>query len=84
MLRPYVFCPHAVPARRCSAAADPGLPPANGRLFSLLPSSYTGVAVRESPHRHAQAERLHVPRNYYNGGGTAIGDSRATGCRRSC
>jgi hypothetical protein len=62
----------------CSAAADPALPAANDRLFTLLPSSYTGVRFEN---RLTDTRELNVftYRNYYNGGGTAIGDLTGDG-----
>src|SRR5207247_10214694 len=62
----------------CSAAADPALPAANDRLFTLLPSNYTGVRFEN---RLTDSRELNVftYRNYYNGGGTAIGDLTGDG-----
>ncbi|AHG89789.1 ASPIC/UnbV domain protein [Gemmatirosa kalamazoonensis] len=54
------------------------LPPVDGRLFTRLPSSYTGVRfenrVVESPELN-----VFVYRNFYNGGGVAIGDLTGDG-----
>jgi len=62
----------------CSAASDPAPPPAAGRLFTLLPSSYTGVRFEN---RLSDTHEMNVftYRNYYNGGGTAIGDLTGDG-----
>ena len=62
----------------CSAAAKRALPPASGRLFTLLPSSYTGVRFEN---RLTDTRELNVfrYRNYYNGGGVAIGDLTGDG-----
>src|SRR5256886_7653789 len=62
----------------CSAAADPTLPPADGPLFTRLPSSYSGVRFEN---RLSDTRELNVftYRNYYNGGGTAIGDLTGDG-----
>src|SRR6266496_3517931 len=62
----------------CSATADPTLPPADGRLFTLLPSSYTGVRFEN---RLTDTRELNVftYRNYYNGGGVALGDLTGDG-----
>jgi len=62
----------------CSAAVDPTLPAANGHLFSLLPLGYTGVRFEN---RLTDTRELNVftYRNYYNGGGTAIGDLTGDG-----
>src|SRR5256884_2543568 len=62
----------------CSAAGAPGLPPPDGRLFTRLPSGYTGVRFAN---RLTGTRELNVftYRNYYNGGGTAIGDLTGDG-----
>ncbi len=79
---------HAAPLHRfvpilgllagCSAARDPVLPPADGRLFTGLPSGYTGVRFEN---RLTDTRELNVftYRNYYNGGGTALGDLTGDG-----
>jgi hypothetical protein len=54
--------------------AGPGaLPPVDGHLFTLLPSRYTGVRFenRLTPTRDLN---VFTYRNYYNGGGVAVGD----------
>ncbi len=50
-----------------------GAPDADGRLFTRLPSSYTGVQFEN---RLVETRDLNVftYRNFYNGGGVAIGD----------
>src|SRR2546423_7839391 len=62
----------------CSGVKGSEAPPADGRLFSLLPSSYTGVRFEN---RLSDTRELNVftYRNYYNGGGTAIGDLTGDG-----
>ena len=62
----------------CSAASDPTAPSSGSRLFTLLPSSYTGVRFEN---RLTDTRELNVftYRNYYNGGGTAIGDLTGDG-----
>ena len=63
----------------CSGAAGSAkAPPADGRLFTLLPSSYTGVRFEN---RLADTRDLNVftYRNYYNGGGVALGDLTGDG-----
>ena len=62
-------------AREVSARAAP---PADGRLFTLLPSSYTGVRFEN---RLTDTRDLNVftYRNYYNGGGVALGDLTGDG-----
>jgi len=62
----------------CSAAADPTPPAADGHLFTRLPSAYTGVRFEN---RLTDTGELNVftYRNYYNGGGTAIGDLTGDG-----
>ncbi|MBW3553655.1 MAG: VCBS repeat-containing protein [Gemmatimonadetes bacterium] len=53
-------------------------PPADGRLFTSLPSSYTGVRFEN---RLVDAQDLNVftYRNFYNGGGVALGDLTGDG-----
>src|SRR5437773_1322653 len=63
----------------CSGAArSANAPPADGRLFTLLPSSYTGVRFEN---RLTDTRDLNVftYRNYYNGGGVALGDLTGDG-----
>jgi len=54
-----------------TAQAHP--PPGDGRLFTMLPSSYTGVRFAN---RLKETRELNVftYRNFYNGGGVALGD----------
>ena len=53
-------------------------PPVDSHLFTLLPSSYTGVRFEN---RLADDQNLNVftYRNYYNGGGVALGDLNGDG-----
>ena len=53
-------------------------PPANGKLFTLLPASYTGVRFAN---RLTETRDLNVftYRHFYNGGGVAIGDLTGDG-----
>ena len=53
-------------------------PPAGGKLFTLLPSSYTGVTFAN---RLAETRDFNVftYRNFYNGGGVALGDLTGDG-----
>src|SRR5688572_2084523 len=53
-------------------------PEADGHLFTKLPSSYTGVRFEN---RLEETRELNVftYRNYYNGGGVAIGDLTGDG-----
>src|SRR5213080_1764151 len=62
----------------CSAAGDRASPPVDGHLFTRLPSTYTGVRFEN---RLTDTRDLNVftYRNYYNGGGTAIGDFTGDG-----
>src|SRR5947207_5480022 len=63
----------------CSGAAgSAAAPAADGRLFTLLPSSYTGVRFEN---RLTETNDLNVftYRNSYNGGGVAIGDLTGDG-----
>src|SRR5437867_6607953 len=58
--------------------SDPAPPSADGRLFTLLPSSHSGVRFEN---RLSDTRELNVftYRNYYNGGGVAIGDLTGDG-----
>src|SRR5256885_2817181 len=62
----------------CSGVKGSEAPSADGRLFSLLPSSHTGDSIET---RLSDSRELNVftYRNYYNGGGTAIGDLTGDG-----
>src|SRR5205823_3788786 len=62
----------------CSAASTPAPPAADGHLFTLLPSSYSGVRFEN---RLTDTHDLNVftYRNYYNGGGVALGDLTGDG-----
>src|SRR5213596_3387978 len=62
----------------CSAAGDRASPPVDGHLFTRLPSSYTGVRFEN---RLTDTRDLNVftYRNFYNGGGVAIGDLTGDG-----
>jgi hypothetical protein len=65
----------------CSGAPAKGAdsaPPANGKLFTLLPSSYTGVRFANRVAETGDANVFKY-RNYYNGGGVAIGDLTGDG-----
>ena len=65
------------PGRRCGARAAT-LPVVGDQLFSLLPSTATGVHFEN---RLVETRDLNVftYRNYYNGGGVAIGDLTGDG-----
>src|SRR5437763_11871062 len=62
----------------CSASPGPTLPPADSRLFTRLPSGYTGVRFEN---RLSATPELNVftYRNFYNGGGVALGDVSGDG-----
>ena len=62
----------------CSAAADPTPPPPGRQLFTLLPSSYTGVRFENRLH-DTHDLNVFTYRNYYNGGGVALGDLTGDG-----
>ncbi len=65
----------------CGATASPrpaAAPPSDGRLFTRLPSSYTGVRF-ENRLTETQAMNVFTYRNFYNGGGVAIGDLTGDG-----
>src|SRR3989441_10314206 len=62
----------------CSAAGDRALPPVDGHLFTRLPSTYTGVRL-ESRLTDPRDLTVFTYRNYYNGGGVALGDLTGDG-----
>jgi hypothetical protein len=64
----------------CSGAPrDAATPPAaGGQLFTLLPSSYTGVRF-ENRLTDTHEFNVFTYRNYYNGGGVALGDVTGDG-----
>jgi enediyne biosynthesis protein E4 len=53
-------------------------PPVDGQLFTLLPSAYTGV---DFVNRLSESQEVNVftYRNFYNGGGVALGDLTGNG-----
>jgi enediyne biosynthesis protein E4 len=53
-------------------------PPVDGQLFTLLPSAYTGVGF---VNRLSESQEVNVftYRNFYNGGGVALGDLTGNG-----
>jgi hypothetical protein len=53
-------------------------PAADGHLFTLLPSSYTGVRFENRLH-DTHDLNVFTYRNYYNGGGVALGDLNGDG-----
>jgi enediyne biosynthesis protein E4 len=63
---------------RDAARQSPAPPAQRGQLFSLLPSSYTGV---DFANRLTETREFNVftYRNFYNGGGVAIGDLTGDG-----
>jgi hypothetical protein len=64
----------------CSGAKANGShpPAADGRLFTLLPSSYTGVRF-ENRLTESRDFNVFTYRNFYNGGGVALGDLSGDG-----
>src|SRR5688572_5289448 len=54
------------------------MPDPDGRLFTLLPSNATGVRF-ENTLRDTRDMNVFAYRNYYNGGGVAIGDLTGDG-----
>ncbi|HJQ55137.1 MAG TPA: VCBS repeat-containing protein [Gemmatimonadaceae bacterium] len=57
---------------------DSNPPPVDGHLFTLLPSSYTGVRFRNTL-EDSPDFNVFTYRNFYNGGGVAIGDLNGDG-----
>ncbi len=51
----------------------PAAPPADGRLFTQLPAAYTGVTFANRV-TETRAMNVFTYRNFYNGGGVALGD----------
>ncbi len=80
--RRHLLLPGLVLALACTgidgANKNESSPPADGHLFTRLPSSYTGVRFEN---RLEETRELNVftYRNYYNGGGVAIGDLTGDG-----
>jgi enediyne biosynthesis protein E4 len=72
-----VFCCYVLAA--CSERApeadprDAAPPPVDQKLFTMLPSSYTGVAF-ENRLIESRERNVFTYRNFYNGGGVALGD----------
>ena len=64
----------------CSGAdgSKGDVPAADGHLFTRLPSSYTGVRF-ENRLEDSRELNVFTYRNYYNGGGVAIGDLNGDG-----
>ena len=60
------------------ASGRTAAPPVDGRLFTLLPSSYTGVHF-ENRVDFTQETNVFTYRNFYNGGGVAVGDLNGDG-----
>ncbi len=65
-------CSSAGPVHRGEA------PPVDGRLFTRLPSSYTGVRF-ENRLTETREMNVFTYRNFYNGGGVALGDLTGDG-----
>jgi enediyne biosynthesis protein E4 len=60
------------------ASGRTAAPPVDGRLFTLLPSSYTGVHF-ENRVQATPELNVFTYRNFYNGGGVAAGDLNGDG-----
>jgi len=82
--RGHVGARHAAPLllllvlAACSGGGEPGAPAGGPTLFTRLPSSETGVAFEN---RLVESREFNVftYRNYYNGGGVALGDLTGDG-----
>src|SRR6266480_747424 len=74
----HVFLPALCLLAGCSAASTPGPPAADGHLFTLLPPTYTGVRF-ENRLTDTRGLNVFTYRNYYNGGGVALGDLTGDG-----
>ena len=55
------------------APRDASAPPIDDKLFTRLPATYTGIAF-ENRLTETRDKNVFTYRNYYNGGGVAIGD----------
>ncbi|HKH93658.1 MAG TPA: hypothetical protein VKA54_17780, partial [Gemmatimonadaceae bacterium] len=66
------------PAESASLAASRELPKPGSQLFTRLPSSATGVRFENRLEPTAEFN-VFTYRNYYNGGGVAIGDLTGDG-----
>jgi enediyne biosynthesis protein E4 len=86
---PKVGAQHAAPlllllalAIACSdtqqTASEPPPPPLGAKLFTLMPSTYTGVTFANRL-TETQDFNVFTYRNFYNGGGVAIGDLTGDG-----
>ncbi len=60
------------------ASGRTAAPPVDGRLFTLLPSRYTGVHF-ENRVDFTPETNVFTYRNFYNGGGVAVGDLNGDG-----
>jgi hypothetical protein len=58
--------------RPAGEPATTAAPPVDGHLFTRLPSSYTGVRF-ENRLTESQDFNVFTYRNFYNGGGVALG-----------
>jgi len=67
-----------VACRDAEADRTAAAPAADGRLFTQLPSSYTGVRF-ENRLTESREMNVFTYRNFYNGGGVAIGDLTGDG-----
>lgn len=81
-VRPLLSLPAALFVAACStskdASRDTAAPASDSTLFSLMPSSYTGVAF-ENRVTDTKEVNVFTYRNHYNGGGVALGDLNGDG-----
>ena len=81
-VRPLLSLPAALLVAACSTAkdapSDTAAPASDATLFSLMPSSYTGVAF-ENRVTDTKEVNVFTYRNHYNGGGVALGDLNGDG-----
>lgn len=71
-------CAGADRQARREAARTGAAPAVDGHLFTLLPASYTGVRFENRLHDSRELN-VFTYRNYYNGGGVALGDLTGDG-----
>src|SRR5262245_43783680 len=60
------------------ARRDEAPPPVDGHLFTKMPSTYTGVSFQNRL-TESRENNVFTYRNFYNGGGVAIGDLNGDG-----
>lgn len=79
MITAIAACKDAAPPRDESSTRTQRTAPAVGKtLFTMMPAAYTGISFRNVL-KETPALNVFTYRNYYNGGGVAIGDLNGDG-----